>query len=93
MKKATDINSETNDLLFVKTFTHPLDGTLKALLADVQRDSRCKNKVPVLEIEDGRERYLIVPRRRLRAVSTKAENAATKQAEKSLVMLVKRSSR
>lgn len=93
MKKTTDINSETNDLLFVKTFTHPLDGTLKALLADVQRDSRCKNKVPVLEIEDGRERYLIVPRRRLRDLSTKAENAAIKQAEKGLVRLVKRSSR
>jgi hypothetical protein len=93
MKKTNDRTTETDDLLFVKTFTHPLDDTLKVLLADVQRDSRCRNKVPVLEIEDGRERYLIVPRRRLRAVSTKADNAAAKQVEKGLVRLVKCGSR
>jgi hypothetical protein len=93
MKKTNDRTTETDDLLFVKTFTHPLDDTLKVLLADVQRDSRCRNKVPVLEIEDGRERYLIVPRRRLRAVSTKADNAASKQVEKGLVRLVKCGSR
>lgn len=93
MKKTNDRTTETDDLLFVKTFTHSLDDTLKVLLADVQRDSRCRNKVPVLEIEDGRERYLIVPRRRLRAVSTKADNAAAKQVEKGLVRLVKCGSR
>ena len=85
-----DLIEEKDDLIFSKMFSHPLDDTLKALLADVQRDRRCKNKVPVLEIADGRECFLIVPRRRLRAILTKLEKQERKQGEKQLLRLAKR---
>lgn len=88
MKNSSSEILTTDDLLFVKTFEHPLDATVKALLADVQRDHRCRNKCPVLEIKDsGGDCYLVVPRRRLRAIATRAEKAEAERFERKLLRI------
>jgi hypothetical protein len=78
------------DYIFSKSFDHPLDEILKALLANVQKDKLCKNKVPVLEINDGGNRYMIIPTKRLKAITTRRSNQARKNVEVQLLKIAKR---
>lgn len=47
----------------------PLPEKFKEALQSVQKAKECKNKVPLVEINEGGRYYLLIPRQRLAAIA------------------------